>query len=77
MTTAEIRPIASVDAGDFPPEVEQQFLDNDWSGLHYQNDIIQVEDDGSPFPEWLKSIGYVFTDEDKERGWANIGVFAT
>jgi len=54
--------IPMVDAGDFPADVEDYAIENEW-GIHYQSDCVGVEDDGNPFSEWLKKQGFVFTKE--------------
>ena len=63
--------ITAVDATDMPPEVEEWCLENDVS-LHYENSMVQVEDDGNPFANWLKENGFMF-----KKDWEWIGVFGT
>jgi len=62
--------IPTVDARDMPGEVEDYCAEREIS-THYQNDIVWVEDDGSPLAEWIKSQG-VELGEGR-----NIGIFAT
>lgn len=71
----EITYIPTVEAKDMPTNVEDYCVEQDWS-THYQNEIVQLCDDGNPFAEWLKINGYVFK-KHKYRDWDNIGIFAT
>lgn len=64
-----------VDATDMPDEVLDYCVDNDWS-THYQNDIVQLYDDGNPFAEWLKTNGYVFK-KHRHQTWDEVGIFAS
>ena len=71
----EIIYIPAVQAQDMPPEVEEYCVKREWS-THYQNEIVQLEDDGNLFAEWLKANGYVFK-KHKYKSWNDIGIFAT
>jgi hypothetical protein len=76
---SKLKTITVVDASDFPSEVDDWCIDQEIS-IHYQNDIIQLEDDGNPFAEWLKSQGYEFKYRKSENdypNWDDIGIFAT
>lgn len=68
-----LQTIAVVDAVDFPDDVERYIEDELHYPTHYQSDIIQVEDDGNVFSEWLKDIGYEFP----ESGSGSIAMWAT
>jgi len=74
----EFATITVVDSRDFPPEVLDYCVEQEIS-THYQNDIIQLEDDGNPLMEWLKSQGYVFQHMHKSPSgdWDDIGIYAT
>ena len=71
----EITYIPTVEAKDMPPDIEDYCVDQEWS-THYQNEIVQLYDDGNPFAEWLKANGYVFKKHQYKK-WNNIGIFAT
>ncbi len=71
----KIEMIPCVDAADFPEGVEDYCIEHEFS-THYQNDIVQVEDDGNVFAEWLKEQGVDFTKAQDE-GWIAVGIFAT
>lgn len=69
--------IPVVDAGDMPEDVIDYCVDQEWS-THYQNDIVQLYDDGNPFAEWLKANGYVFkSKKDDHNNFDEIGILAT
>ncbi len=73
----EIEHIPAVDAKDMPPEVEDYCMERGWS-THYQNEIVQVYDDGNPFAEWLKTNGYVFrSKKETYQNFDSVGIFAT
>lgn len=55
--------IIAVDAGDFPENVTDYCVDREIS-THYQNDLVNIDNDGNPFAEWLKSIGVDFKGKD-------------
>lgn len=72
-----LQTITVVDAKDIPMDAQDWLLEMDVS-THCQNDIVQVEDDGNPFAEWLKKNGYEFKyHTHKYDRWDNIGIFAT
>ena len=70
----KIEMIPCVEAGDMPQEVENYCIDRE-IGIHYQNDIAQIENDDNPFANWLRENGYKF----KETSWGfnYIGIIAT
>ncbi len=73
----KIEVIPMIDAGDMPNEVSDYCAEQEWS-THYQNDIVQLHDDGNPFAEWLKANGYIF--RCKKGSYQNfdcIGIYAT
>lgn len=73
----KIEYIPMVDAKDMPYDVEEYCVDQDWS-THYQNEIVQLHDDGNSFAEWLKANGYVFKcKKDSYRNFDCIGIYAT
>lgn len=53
----EKRYIPFIDAADMPDNVSDYCVEHEIQ-THYQNDVAYVKDDGNPFAEWLKSIGY-------------------
>lgn len=63
--------VTTVDAQDMPQEVEEYCDAHDIS-THCGTEMYWIEDDGNAFSEWLKSLGYIFTDGS---GW--VGVFGT
>ena len=69
---SEIEMTPTVHATQMPKDVEDWCVDHDIS-THYQNDITYIENDGNPFANWLKDMGYVFGDDGG--GW--IGIFAS
>ena len=71
----EIVYIPTVEAKGMPSEVLDYCADREWS-THCDNSIVQLEDDGNPFAEWLKSNGHVFKWH-KNKDWNDIGIFAT
>ena len=73
MPKPKLTMIECIDAGDFPEEVSEYLMNTQGISDHYQNDIISTDDDGNPFAEWLKSIGYKFP----EKGWGYVAMFAT
>ena len=58
----DICTVACVEAMDFSNEVEEWFLDQDIS-THYQNDVVQVEDDGNVFVKWLEQNGLCLEEQ--------------
>lgn len=69
--------ITVVYAIDIPSEAMDWLIDGEVT-VHCGNDIVQVEDDGNAFAEWLKSEGFVFEFDERFRGnWAYIGVLGT
>lgn len=64
--------IWTVDALDFPEELNEYCAEHDIE-THYQNDIVDVIDDGNPFSEWLKTQGFKFKKNDLS--W--VGIFTT
>jgi hypothetical protein len=60
--------------------VSDYLLDAHEYGCHYDHTVLQIEDDGNPFAEWLKSKGYVFkyhNDPRKHRSWDMIALYGT
>lgn len=79
MSREILQTITVVDARDIPMEAADYLVDREIS-LHYQNDIVQVEDDGNPFAEWLKENGYVFKYHNYKNSnvdFDEIGILAT
>ena len=67
--------IQAINAGDIPVELQDICLEQDDKfPLHYSNGIVQVQNDGNLFSEWLKKQGYEFP-ENQEWGW--LGVWGT
>lgn len=72
-----IKTIPVIDARDMPNEVLDYCAEHEWH-THYQNDIVQLYDNGNPFAEWLKTNGYIFRcKKDDYQNFDNIGIFAT
>lgn len=75
---APFRTVVTVDAADFPDEVQIWCIDQDIS-THYDNSIAWIPNDGNPFAEWLKSNGFKDFKKDTEDNpkgvW--IGIFST
>lgn len=68
MSTSILKTIQAINAIDIPRKLEDYCLDiDDEFPLHYSNGIVHVEDDGNPFSEWLKKIGYIFSE--KQINW--------
>lgn len=66
-----------VDARDIPSDAIDWLIDGE-ATIHGGNDIVQVEDDGNAFAEWLKSEGFVFEFNKSFNGyWAEIGILGT
>ena len=63
-----------VSAEDMTKEVDEWCCKNTDISTHYECALHQVEDDGSPLSEWLKSIGFKF---DEKRGFTWLGVWGT
>jgi len=69
--------IPLIDAGDFPPEVEDYCIEHEIP-THYDSAVVQVDlRDGNPLAKWLLTRGYVVTLVDERRGWAHIAVQGT
>ena len=66
--------VQCVNAEDMPEEVEE-WCSNREISTHYENGLHQVEDDGNPFSEWLKTQGFKFDDE--KLGFTWVGVWGT
>jgi len=70
-----LKNVQTIYAGDIPNELQDVCLDiNDEFPLHYATGLVQVEDNGNSFSEWLKTIGFKF-DEDNLYTW--LGVWGT
>lgn len=70
--------IPLVDCLKIPREVEEYLLDSHDYGCHYDHTVIQLEDDGNVFAEWLKSKGYQFKSTTETRpGFDFIAVYGT
>lgn len=54
--------IPMVEASDMPIEVEDFCVAMEW-GIHYQGDVVVIQDDRNPFSEWLKQQGFAFTEK--------------
>ena len=68
--------ILCVNARDFDDEVEEWFMENDYS-THYQNEVVQLwKEDGydNPFVEWIEKIYDFKFDRSKIN---NVAVLAT
>lgn len=75
-----LQTITVVDVRDIPQGPPEDWLLDREVSLHCQNDIVQVEDDGNPFAEWLKENGYVFKYHNYENSnidFDEIGILAT
>ena len=68
----QLSKVVIVEAADMPKNVLEDCANREIS-THYQNDIVLVQDDGSPFAEWLKNNGYIFQSRDGDY----IGIIAT
>jgi hypothetical protein len=74
---AKLKTIPVVNAKDIPRDAIDWLVDQE-ARIHHGNDIVQVEDDGNAFAEWLKSQGFVFEYNKAFRGnWAEIGILGT
>ena len=67
-----MKTVQCVKAQDMPKDVKEWCVENDIS-THYSSELHQVEDDGNPFAEWLKTLGFKF-DHDT---WGWVGVWGT
>lgn len=79
MSRKILQTITVVDVRDIPRMAEDYLVDREVS-LHSQNGIVQVEDDGNPFAEWLKENGYVFKYHNYKNSnidFDEIGILAT
>lgn len=66
--------IFALDAGDIPRDLQDICLEiDDEFPLHYSNSIVQIEDDGNAFSEWLKTIGFIFNED----GHTSLAVWGT
>jgi hypothetical protein len=68
--------IPCIDVMDMPQEVRDYFAD-EGIYFHCQNDVIAVDDDGNVFAEWIKSEGYVFSDEWELMNGDKFAIMAT
>jgi hypothetical protein len=70
-----IKIIQAIDAREIPHKLIDSCLEiNDEFPLHYSNGIVLIDDDGNPFVEWLKEVGYKFPEGQTE-DW--LGVWGT
>jgi hypothetical protein len=79
-----LKKIFAINAVHIPSSMQDECLDfDDEFPLHYANGIVRVEDTGMPFPEWLKTLGFAFSDgvvsygDHKGKGWGYLGVWGT
>ena len=61
-----------VDSASMPDDVMDFCLDNEIS-THYQNDIVFILNNDNTFANWLREMGYVFSDDEGD--W--IGIMST
>ena len=52
--------IPLIDCIDLPRAVEKYLLDEHDCTCHYDHNILQIENNGNVFAEWLKAKGYKF-----------------
>ena len=52
--------IPLIDCVDLPKEINDYLLDEHEYGCHYDHTVLQIENDGNLFAEWLKFKGYKF-----------------
>jgi len=76
--------IFALDASHIPDGMDIACLDiNDEFPLHYDTGIVRIPDNGNPFSEWLKTIGFKFTKTTtdwktkKPQGWDYLAVWGT
>ena len=63
----ELEQIFALHARHIPNGMDDDCLDiDDEFPLHYATGIVSVPDNGNPFSEWLKTIGFKFKDG---KGW--------
>ena len=72
----EIPTIPCVEVTDMPDDVRDYLID-EGVDTHGQNDVIAIDDDGNVFAEWLKSQGYVFSDDWEECNGDLVAIIAT
>ena len=66
MTKPKYLMIPCICATDLPPEVEEWFMEHDYS-THYQNEVVDVYESDHVFAKWLNDIvGIDTTKADKE-----------
>jgi hypothetical protein len=70
--TKKYEKIIAVNACDFPNEVIDYCVDNEIN-THYDNDLVNIDDDGNPLAEWLKEIGVDFKGKDS----ISVGIWST
>lgn len=63
---APLKTITLLDAQHIPTHLHDACLAIDEEfPLHYDTAIVRVPDDGNLFSEWLKTLGFTFTHQDK------------
>ena len=76
----ELKTIFALDALHIPGNMQDVCLDiDDEFPLHYSNGIVRICDNGNPFSEWLKTIGFKFHNKSKydEHAWNWLAVWGT
>ena len=68
-----LKTVQAINAEDIPDEFHDECSEMEIS-LHCGNGMCQIDDDGSPFSEWLKEQGFKF-EADKPCTW--LGVWGT
>ncbi len=69
--------IPMLDALDFPHEVEEYCIDCDYP-VHCASEVVQVNlEEPNPLADWMRQQGYVFSPEEKDRGYTCVGIMGS
>jgi len=74
----EMETIILVDCTEVPSSIQEYLLDKYEYGCHCDHTVLQIEDDGNPFAEWLKSNGYKFKNKLTDYpSWDLVALYGT
>lgn len=70
--------IPFIDCVDLPEDVLDWLLEEHDYGCHYDHTILQIEDDGNPLAEWMKSQGYEFIHKTSDfPSWDMVALYGS
>ena len=74
----DMKMIPFIDCVDLPPDVLDWLLKEHEYGCHYDHTVLQIEDDGNPLAEWMKSQGYLFVHKSGDfPSWDMVALYGS